>query len=327
MSEKYDQDVFISYRRESDFTTAKLIYDQLESKGIDCFLDVHESRPGKFDNRIKETIKHSSNFVLVISKHSFDRCINEDDWLRTEIKTAFDAGKVIIPVFIDSYEWPKEWDERIPDFIKKLPDYDGVPLNPSYFESSIEVLINKFLKGIDDINHNQIRNNLPMYDYFIENKKNISEIKEINMYFFTGSRWFLQHKYNELFIEFLQKGIKVKVIINLPEVAESLGKHMRKEFMIYQSFEDGMELWKRYDELFDNLEVRVCNIPFLHSYESFIYNNYKKDSIRINDYAYQVTDLDKISSVVLSYYSPLFKTYQKEFEYLWDHSKDIKNFS
>lgn len=93
---KYD--VFISYRREGGSEFARSVKAELEHEGYSVFLDFDELKDGKFDQRILDAIEAAPVFIFILSPHSLDRCVNEDDWVRKEIEHAYGLGKHIIPV-------------------------------------------------------------------------------------------------------------------------------------------------------------------------------------------------------------------------------------
>ena len=99
---KQSYDIFISYRRDGGAPYARILQLMLTQRGYDVFLDYDELTDGVFGEHIKTAIKNSSVFMLVLSAHSMDRCVNEDDWVRQEIKLALEQGKQIIPVDPDN---------------------------------------------------------------------------------------------------------------------------------------------------------------------------------------------------------------------------------
>lgn len=99
---KQSYDIFISYRRDGGAPYARILQLMLTQRGYNVFLDYDELTDGVFGDHIKNAIKNSSVFMLVLSAHSMDRCVNEDDWVRQEIKLALDEGKQIIPVDPDN---------------------------------------------------------------------------------------------------------------------------------------------------------------------------------------------------------------------------------
>ena len=93
---KYD--IFISYRREGGAQYARILQLVLQQMGYKVFLDYDELTDGIFGDHIKEAIKEASIFMIILSQHSMDRCVNENDWLRQEILLAVQEQKHIIPV-------------------------------------------------------------------------------------------------------------------------------------------------------------------------------------------------------------------------------------
>ena len=100
MKDKYD--IFISYRRDSGAQYARILQLMLRQKGYQVFLDYDELTDGIFSDRIKNAIKETPIFILVLSKNAIDRCTNENDWLRQEILLALENDKKIIPVNPDA---------------------------------------------------------------------------------------------------------------------------------------------------------------------------------------------------------------------------------
>ncbi|MCL1824274.1 MAG: TIR domain-containing protein, partial [Oscillospiraceae bacterium] len=103
-SKKYD--VFLSYRRDGGETTAILLRDRLVSKGYNVFLDIESLNSGSFNKKLLSVIEDCVDFIVVCSKGSLDRCINEDDWVRLEIAHALNNNKNVVPVMLRGFEWP-----------------------------------------------------------------------------------------------------------------------------------------------------------------------------------------------------------------------------
>lgn len=96
---KYD--IFISYRRvDSDFPAEK-IYKYLRKNGYRVFID-NNIKSGRFDKQLENNIKNCKDFLIIISQHSLDECINSEDWVRREILCALkQEGKInIIPIMM-----------------------------------------------------------------------------------------------------------------------------------------------------------------------------------------------------------------------------------
>ena len=100
-------DIFISYRRDNGFDTAKLIAATLRHAGYRVFLDVEQLRAGKFNEQLYAVIERCKDVIVVLPKDGLDRCVNETDWVRREIIHAMAHGKNIIPVMLAGFKWPE----------------------------------------------------------------------------------------------------------------------------------------------------------------------------------------------------------------------------
>lgn len=93
---KYD--IFISYRRGGGKDVARMLKESLTSKGYNVFLDFDELKDGYFDEKIMHAIDEAPVFILVLSKGSMDRCVEDEDWVRKEIEYALSKDRQIVPV-------------------------------------------------------------------------------------------------------------------------------------------------------------------------------------------------------------------------------------
>ena len=157
--QKYD--VFISYRRDGGEAFCTLLHDRLTAMGYRVFQDVESLNPGPFNTQLLEVIEQCTDFIVVCSKGSMERCKNEGDWVRREIAHALgldssgtprldDNGqpvppKNIIPVLFRDFHWN---DHPLPEEIAPLADYAGVEaLSTELFPAAIERLAKRFMKS------------------------------------------------------------------------------------------------------------------------------------------------------------------------------------
>ncbi|TRZ50472.1 TIR domain-containing protein [bacterium] len=149
--EKYD--AFISYRRDGGSDLAELIKEKIENlteKRMKIFLDVEELGQGIFNAKLLKHIENSDNFILVLSPGALDRCMNEGDWVRTEIAHAIKNHKYIIPISNGVFNFNID----LPDDIKELKDYNAIVYNHTDSTSSIRKLLS-FMKSSDSIKTNE----------------------------------------------------------------------------------------------------------------------------------------------------------------------------
>lgn len=136
----YDQyDAFISYRRQYDSQTARLLLEALDGAGFKVFLDVEGLRTGRFDEALLKRISGTPNFIVILSERSLDRCAGDGDWFCREIAQAIKQGRNIVPVLMPAFEFPPE--SELPDEIKPLLAYQGVRYSHEFYEASVEKII------------------------------------------------------------------------------------------------------------------------------------------------------------------------------------------
>lgn len=142
---KYD--IFISYRREGGYDTAKHLYDLLVRDGYKVSFDIDTLRSGDFDTQLLERIDQCKDFILIVDQHAFDRTLDpnfnpKNDWLRCELAYALKQNKNIIPVFLSGV---KGFPSRLPDDIVSVTRKNGPEFNRYHFNSFYEILKSRFL--------------------------------------------------------------------------------------------------------------------------------------------------------------------------------------
>lgn len=134
MNEHYD--IFISYRRDGGFETAKHLNDLLVHDGYTVSFDIDTLREGDFDDALLKRVDQCVDFILVVDKHTFDRTLDPDfspkkDWLRRELAYALKLRKNIIPVLLSGVNgFPFNLPKDIADVAKK----HGPEYNKFYFD-------------------------------------------------------------------------------------------------------------------------------------------------------------------------------------------------
>lgn len=142
---KYD--IFISYRREGGYDTAKHLNDLLVRDGYKVSFDIDTLRSGDFDTQLLERIDQCKDFILIVDQHAFDRTLDpnfnpDNDWMRCELAYALKKNKNIIPVFLSGVtQFPANLPEDISGVIKK----NGPEYNRYYFNDFYKILKSRFL--------------------------------------------------------------------------------------------------------------------------------------------------------------------------------------
>lgn len=143
---KYD--IFISYRRTGGKEIARPLKQAFTSKGYKVFLDFDELKDGIFNDKIFDAINDTPIFMVVLSEHSLDRCLEEDDWVRKEIEYAISKSKHIIPINPDKQF--KSFPEGLPkELIDNLGQHQfSVVDTEQLFEDSINKIIKDRIEPI-----------------------------------------------------------------------------------------------------------------------------------------------------------------------------------
>ena len=129
--------VFISYRRDTGSTMARMIYDRLRlEKNCEVFLDVESLNAGDFRREIERQLALCDTFILVLSRNALDRCVNDNDNVRQEILAAFRSKLKIVPVTAEDFQWPVE----MPKGLENLKNYNAIPYIQVYSEAFFERL-------------------------------------------------------------------------------------------------------------------------------------------------------------------------------------------
>lgn len=142
--QKYD--IFISYRRVGGAQYARNLQLMLEKKGYKVFLDYDELKDEEFSPQIEAAIRNSTIYMIVLTKGSMARCVNEGDWVRREIEIAIDNGNKIIPVNPDgSFDGIPD---NVPQIIKDaigLKQYSEINFGQS-LNATIDLMVKNRIK-------------------------------------------------------------------------------------------------------------------------------------------------------------------------------------
>lgn len=140
-------DIFISYRREGGYDTAKHLNDLLVRDGYKVSFDIDTLRSGNFDTQLLERIDQCTDFILIVDQHAFDRTLDPNfdskkDWFRCELAYALKQEKNVVPIFLNgNHSFP----ERLPEDIIEIEKKNGPQYNQYYFDEFYDKLKKKFL--------------------------------------------------------------------------------------------------------------------------------------------------------------------------------------
>ena len=259
-------DAFISYKHQSGFYMAQVIYDKLIQNGYSVFMDKRLER-GEFEQQIKSAVEKSRNFILVLFPNDLDNCNADSDWLRKEAQWATATPNMnFIPVFCEGFE-TKNIKAELPECLQTALSFQNVVIHKDYaLDTDLDKLCDIAMK-----NANPVKPLVNTVDFFHSNlnEKNHLSVKSIDMAFHAGAAWLRAGTQKDILDTIIQRNIPVRILVNTPEAAESIAKYMRDENALYFPFVQVIKLWKKYAaEHSDILQVRCCPIPLLRVYHN-----------------------------------------------------------
>jgi hypothetical protein len=133
---------FISYSH-ADAAFARLLHDSLQARGIRCWLDEHDMKPGdRILDVINEAIRSSDKLLLCCSRTSLDSW-----WVKDEMRKAIERERkeernVIVPVMLDHYLLD-EWNDGLAAEIRSrlAADLAGWETSHERFQAGFERIV------------------------------------------------------------------------------------------------------------------------------------------------------------------------------------------
>lgn len=314
-------DAFISYRREGGYLMAQLLRSLLKDKGVYCYLDVEEDRSGQFDERLLDAINNSSNFMLILTKGTLDRCVNEDDWVRREIVKAVTSQKHIVPVIYPDFVWPKELNHKFPEEILSLQNEQGVILRQEYLSATVEKIID-YMIGVQIRESKEARaDTIPggAAEFFTYGLEHTLNVQSIDMAFHGGAEWRRNSDKVKLLTDIINKKITLRVLINSSETVSAVCSHMAQPLKKYVGFDNCVEDWRELAEAYpESVKVRVADVPLLH--RLYIVRGENGGFVNIKYYTYGNYTPDKDFRMTFDDSGMEYKLYTEEFDYIWKNA-------
>lgn len=120
-------DVFISYRRDTGKDLASSFVHLIENNGFYPYFDINDYSTGEFRENIKQAIKNSKLFLLLITEGSIERFQNPKDISRLEVEYAFENGLSIMPISAIGervFDEIKMYKSNLPESIVQLTNHN-----------------------------------------------------------------------------------------------------------------------------------------------------------------------------------------------------------
>lgn len=107
--------------------------------GFRVFLDVDDLGQGYFDQDLDSAIRGAENFVCLITPGYLERCLNQEDVVRKEIETAFDAQRnIVVVAWEPNFDWKKL---ELPPSLEPLRRINAVYFDHQYFDGFVSKFV------------------------------------------------------------------------------------------------------------------------------------------------------------------------------------------
>lgn len=151
----------------------------------------------------------------------------------------------------------------------------------------------------------------------------------VDLAFYAGTLWLLTDERTEILNQLKEHNISCRIIINEEsDIITSVHKHMKNKNKSYLSISDTIKLWyEQQEHLSEILHIKISPLPLLRNYCHIKnINDYERDAMRIFHYTYGNGNLNRDCIQILTNNSSKAEVFADEFEYLWNNSKDIKQY-
>ena len=137
---------FISYRRRGGSEFAARLYDYLREKKFEPFYDITEMECGRFDEQLRITLINAKNFVLVLSNGALDRVVDEEDWVRQEVRLAIECNLNIVVHQESGFVFPS----HLPPDIANLTKYQALEFDARTFAKTLPDVASRLIRQVDE---------------------------------------------------------------------------------------------------------------------------------------------------------------------------------
>ena len=146
---KKEYDIFISYRRENGEDKARILNQFLSAAGYRVFFDHEAGMTGEFETEILAAVEIAPVFLMLLTPHCFDRCVNEGDWVSREIERAMKLDKHIIPIR-PNYDFDFTlMPAGLPEHVMRLKDMEFAEIDfHKNFKPTAESMIETMIKNV-----------------------------------------------------------------------------------------------------------------------------------------------------------------------------------
>ena len=154
-------------------------------------------------------------------------------------------------------------------------------------------------------------------DFFRNEVLNREDIKCVCMAFHAGAGWRNDSEMLDILAAMLNKKIKIRVLVNSPEAAESVCNFMKQPLKKYVSFKKSIEDWKEIEADYpQQIEVRIVKVPLMH--RVYLAQRENDGAVNVKYYGYGSYNTNKDFRMCFGSDQREYSIYSEEFEFLWN---------
>lgn len=132
-------DVFISYRRSDAEPYARMMYNDLRTRGFNAFYDYKSIGGGDYIDVILASIDECKDMIVLLSHDSLnERILSENDIMHKEIAYAIQHNKRIVGIMLTGFD---DFPAHLPEDLQKLPRINCLNGKLEYWDFMIEKLV------------------------------------------------------------------------------------------------------------------------------------------------------------------------------------------
>ena len=136
---------FLSYRRDAAQYLALALYQKLTACDLDIFYDIENIGAGEFEPVVMSQIAARPYFILLLTPHTLDRCVEPNDWLRREIEEALRLNRILVPIHADGF-MPSDMEKYLPlNIATSLARFQSLLLPLQHFDLIVQNRLRRYL--------------------------------------------------------------------------------------------------------------------------------------------------------------------------------------
>lgn len=191
------------------------------------------------------------------------------------------------------------------------------------FQSEIESTSNTFNSEETTHTYPIPLSTIDFFETVLSDESELGKISSIDMAFHGGSLWLYDGRKNAILKKAIERGIKIRIIINTSLQVDTIASHMRQPGLMYTGFDKNASDWCHFmAEHIDNVEVRIAQIPLLRR-TYIVKGECSKGWANVTYYSYGNFDISNDQRLCFHSGDNAYRVYMNEYNYIWDNASEL----